>query len=297
MIAARPLFGVGVGQYYRTSPLFLSPQLAWAYGAENAHNYFLQVGAELGVLGLALFCAWVGVVLGRALKAIAIEPHDLRLLGATGGVVVLLGTCLTGHPLLIDEVAFPFWIQFGLVAGLSGSVLLNADLTAARSRTSLHGSQGLPLAAVASVVCVVLLAPVSAARGTVDPPASQSVDGFYQEETAEDGTRFRWTEGYASLFVPADVTLVYIPVRVPTDKPAIAPIGVEITTAGVKQGRTWVTQSWSFLAVRVPDVLPPARFKRINLKIDRTWQPAIYIAGSADMRRVGIQVGECQLVR
>ena len=297
MIAARPLFGVGVGQYYRTSPLFLSPQLAWAYGAENAHNYFLQVAAELGVLGLALFCAWIGVVLGRSVKSIAIEPNDVRLLGAAGGVVVLLGTCLTGHPLLIDEVAVPFWIQFGLVAGLSGSVLLNADLTAARSRTSLRRPKALPLAVAASVVCVVLLAPVSAARGTVDPPASQSVDGFYEEETAEDGTRFRWTEDYASLFVPADVRHVYIPVRVPTDRPAIAPIGVEVATAGVKRSRTAVTESWSFLSVAMPAASPPVRFNRIDLKMDRTWQPALYIAGSADMRRVGIQVGECQLVR
>jgi O-antigen ligase len=297
MIAARPLFGVGVGQYYRTSPLFLTPQLAWSYGAENAHNYFLQVGAELGVVGLALFCAWVGVVLWRAMKAIAIEPRDVRLLGAAAGVVVLLATCLTGHPLLIDEVAFPFWIQFGLVAGLSASVLLNADLAAARSRAPRRRPQALPLAVAASAVCVVLLAPVSAARGTVDPPVSRSVDGFYDWETADDGTSFRWTEGYASLFVPADVTNVYIPVRLPIDSPAVAPIGVEIATAGVKQSRTWVNSSWSFLAVRMPDALPPARFKRVDLKMDRTWQPALYIAGNADMRRVGIQVGECQLVR
>jgi O-antigen ligase len=131
MIGAPPLFGVGIGRYYRTPARFLSPQLAWAYGAGNAHNGLLQVGAELGMLGLVLFSAWVGVVLWRALKAIAIEPHDVRLLGAAGGIVVLLGTCLTGHPLLADEVAFPFWIQFGLVAGLSCSVLLNAEMSAA----------------------------------------------------------------------------------------------------------------------------------------------------------------------
>ena len=35
MIAARPLFGVGIGQYYPTSALFLSPQLAWNYGFEE----------------------------------------------------------------------------------------------------------------------------------------------------------------------------------------------------------------------------------------------------------------------
>src|SRR6185295_13825981 len=116
--------------------------------------------------------------------------------------------------------------------------------------------------------------------------------------TDDDGRSFRWTEGYASLFVPAEVTHVYIPVRLPIDSPAVAPIGVEVATAGVKQSRTWVNSSWSFLAVRMPDALPPARFKRVDLKMDRTWQPALYIAGNADMRRVGIQVGEnIELVR
>jgi O-antigen ligase len=72
MIRARPLFGVGEGQYYPTSRLFLSPQLAWTYGVENAHNFFLQVGGELGVVGLGLSwrgwspCGWAARALGRA---------------------------------------------------------------------------------------------------------------------------------------------------------------------------------------------------------------------------------------
>src|SRR5262249_33685498 len=44
-VAARPWSGVGIGQYFTDSPLFLSPQLAFSYGAENAHNYFLQIAA------------------------------------------------------------------------------------------------------------------------------------------------------------------------------------------------------------------------------------------------------------
>jgi hypothetical protein len=188
-------------------------------------------------------------------------------------------------------------MQFGLVAGLAGSVLSNADLAAARPRVPLRRPQALPMAVAASVVCVVLLAPVSAARGAVDPSASQAVDGFYGWETDGDGTPFRWTGDYASVFVPADVTHVYIPVRVPTDRPAIAPIAVEVSSAGIRQSRALVDRSWSYLAVRLPDSSLPARFRRVDLKIDRTWQPALYIAGSADMRRVGIQVGVCQLVR
>jgi O-antigen ligase len=296
MITARPLFGVGMGQYYRTSPLFLSPQLAWTYGAENAHNYFLQVGAELGLLGLALFTAWIGVVLFRAMKALRDRPHDVSLLGATAGIVVLLGTCLTGHPLLIDQVAFPFWIQFGLVAGLAGSVVLNAEMSTARAVRP--GPRTLPLAAaVGSAVCLLLSGPVSAARRTVEPPPSQSVDGFHGWETDVDGRRFRWTADYASVFVPADVTYLYIPVRLPIDRPAVAPIGVEVAVGGVFQGRTWVGTSWLMLPVQLPDALPLMRHKRIDLKMDRTWQPAVHVAGSADMRRVGIQVGELQLVR
>ena len=125
MIGARPLFGVGVGQYYRMSSLFLSPQLAWTYGIENAHNYFLQIGGELGLVGLGLFAIWIGAPVTQSARALARAPRDARLLGATGGVMVFLVTCLTGHPLLVGEVAYPFWIQFGLMTALAGSTLLN----------------------------------------------------------------------------------------------------------------------------------------------------------------------------
>ena len=30
------------------------------------------------------------------------------------------------------------------------------------------------------------------------------------------------------------------------------------------------------LTVKLPPVLPPTRFKRIDLKVDRTWQPGVY---------------------
>jgi hypothetical protein len=51
------------------------------------------------------------------------------------------------------------------------------------------------------------------------------------------------------------------------------------------------------MSIRLPDAVPPMRFKRIDLKLDRVWQPALYTPGSADMRPVGVQVGELRLVR
>jgi O-antigen ligase len=297
MIGARPLFGVGEGQYYQSSMLFLSPELAWTYGAENAHNFFLQVGGELGLVGLGLFAIWLGAAVARAARALARAPRDARLLGTSGSVMVFLITCFTGHPFLIAEVAYPFWIQFGLVAALTGSTLLNNPAVTDVSRVHQPTPRLWPMLAAAAAVAILISSSMATARTAVTPPESQAVDGFYGWETLEDGTRFRWTGRYASLFVPADVTRVEIPIRVPTDGRSIRSMGVEVRTGGVDLGRTMVDATWAIISLRLPDTVPPTRFKRIDLRIDRSWQPALYIAGSADMRSVGMQVGEPRVIR
>jgi O-antigen ligase len=315
MIAARPLSGVGIGQYARASSLFLTPQLAWSYGSENAHNYFLQVGGELGIPGLAFFVIWIGTALAQAARSLA-RAADPRLLGATAGTCAFLATCTTGHPLLVNEVAFPFWIQFGLMLGLALSPLVDAAIDATgpgdhrtlapASRPVRADVRGwligvrtrLLWPATACVACfVVAVGIASAAAGPVRPPASQAIDGFYPWEAAEDGRRVRWTGRYGSLFVPAEIARVYIPMRVPVDRPAIAPMPVDIVVGGQRRGRVLVGSNWDTLDLWLPPVAPPVRFKRIDLRVERTWQPALYIAGSYDMRAVGVQVGECELVR
>ena len=297
MIGARPLFGVGEGQYYPASPMFLSPQLAWTYGFENAHNYFLQVGGELGLVGLGLFFLWMGSACARTARALARSPLDGRLLGVGGGVMVFIATCLSGHPLLVGEVAYPFWMQFGLMSALAGSTLLN-DAEIAGGLTTRPGTPRAPsLLAVGAALVIVVLGPVTTARGEVSPPESQAVDGFYPWEQLEDGTRFRWTGEYASLFVPADVARVEIPIRLPTDGRSVRAMGVEVMTGGLDRGRTIVDATWAIVSLRLPDALPHSRFKRIDLKVDRVWQPALDIAGNADLRSVGVQVGELRLIR
>ena len=295
MIGARPLFGVGVGQYNRISSLFLSPQLAWTYGFENAHNYYLQIGGELGLTGLALFLAWIGAAIALAARALRLAPSDRRTLGVAGGVVAFLITCLTGHPFLVGEVAYSFWMLFGLMTALASSTLLNQATAAAVSGARRGAVQ--PRWRLAAAVAMLVGSQISTARGAVSPPASRAVDGFYGWETLKDGTRFRWTGAYASLFVPADVTRVEIPIRLPADGRAIKPMGIEVMTGSVDQGRTIVGAAWTIVSLRLPAASPLTRFKRVDVKVDRVWQPALYIAGSADMRPVGVQVGEPRLIR
>ena len=295
MVAARPALGVGVGQYYRHSALFMPPQLAFTYGYENAHNYFLQIAGELGLIGLLLFVAWIGAGLARAARALVVAPRDARLLGVSAGIVAIAGTCLTGHPLLLDEVAFPFWMQFGLMLGLAGSVLRNREPTEAAAKAMPPAPRALSVTTAIAAAVIVVAAPLDARRGAVGPPASAAVDGFYGWDTTDDGMRFRWTGQYGSVFVPANVTRVYIPVRMPARIPGLTPIGIEVRTSGIDRGRSLIGDEWANLNVVLPDVAPPIRYKRIDLRVDRTWQPGVYLPGSSDMRPLGIQVGEVRL--
>ena len=290
MIRVRPLFGIGVGQYYTSSSLFLSPELAFTYGFENAHNYSLQIGAELGVTGLAVFVAWIGAVLVQSARALSAVSGDWRLLGTTGGVAIVCAASLPGHPLLVDEVMFPFWILFGLTAGLSGSVLWNV----AGPRVHEPSGARRPRWVTAVVMGAILIAStaVSATRPPLGPVASAAVDGFYEWETAEDGTRFRWAGQYASLFVPADVRAVRVPMRMPAAARAVGPLGVEVRSSGLSRGRMVIRDSWAEIYVPLGDVPVPKGYRRVDLRVDRTWQPAVYIPGSADLRSVGVQVGQ-----
>jgi O-antigen ligase len=292
MIAARPVLGVGVGRYYDASGLFLTPQMAWVYGFQNAHNHFLQIAAELGLVGLALFLTLIGRVVARGARAFAVRAEDMRLLGCVAGVVALLTTCLAGHPLLLDEVAFTFWMLVGLVAGLGGSIFVG---TGGYGVEGAGRAGGPATVAAMAVVGMVAVGDLLVARQPLTPPSSTAVDGLESWETDADGTRHRWTHEYASVFVPWNVTRVYIPARLPVDLPHIPPMLVDARVAGVGAGSTLVGDSWTVINVEIPPLSSLQRYKRVDLRVPRTWQPAIYLPGSRDLRKVGVQVGEVKL--
>lgn len=290
MIAARPLVGVGIGQYYRQSSLFMTPQLAWFYGSENAHNYFLQIAAELGVPGLVLFGGLFVAALWRTARAAARQPRDPRLVGVGCGVVAFLGTAFVSHPFLVDEVALPFWVQFGLLVGLADAWRDRG--TPAGDRAS---ARALTVAVAAAAAAYVVLSPVLRVwRGTPAPPQDQAVDGFYGWETDASGTRYRWSGEYASVFTPGGVTRVDVPVRIPDGARGLPTIVVTPSVEGRHRATVPVTTSWTTIEVDLPPPWDAARTRRIDLRVGPSaWQPAVHIAGNADLRHVGVEVGDC----
>lgn len=113
MLRAEPLFGFGIGQFPLWSSRFAPPELLSLYPRENAHNNFAQVAGELGVLGLAAFVALLTVCVWPRRRDATATPLASAAMAAVAAFVI---SWMTGHPLLVPEVAFPFWIALAVVA-------------------------------------------------------------------------------------------------------------------------------------------------------------------------------------
>jgi hypothetical protein len=117
MIQAAPLTGLGIGTYYRLYPDFSAARPgtdknrgAFYHGPENAHNYYIQLAADLGVPALLIFMLLVFCVCRAACSSIVATAQQQPLLaGLVAGISGYLTTCLTNHPLLLPVQQFLFW--------------------------------------------------------------------------------------------------------------------------------------------------------------------------------------------
>ena len=82
--------------------------------APPAHNTFLSVLVEQGVIGLSLFCALLGVLV-LSLRAMPRFPRRLWM--------VCLGVWIVGVSSLTWEMRKPTWFLFGLVLAQCGTVV------------------------------------------------------------------------------------------------------------------------------------------------------------------------------
>lgn len=116
MVAAHPFRGIGAGNFSNTTIHYLFRPGALQYSSyivdqpKVAHNIYLEVLAELGVVGLAMFLLLVGFCLLCALRS----AREFARAGDAPGELLARG-------LLLGLLAF-------LLADFFGSELLNKDL-------------------------------------------------------------------------------------------------------------------------------------------------------------------------
>jgi O-antigen ligase len=116
MFTDHPWLGVGIGNYPVAYPQYAIGR--WRDPLGHAHNYYLNIAAEAGLLGLSTFlvlfaaCFWFGL---RATRR-ASGPTWWRAV-ALGSLGVLVHLCV--HNLFDNLFVHSMNVQLGLVLGLA----------------------------------------------------------------------------------------------------------------------------------------------------------------------------------
>lgn len=270
MMTTQPIFGIGVGQFYVLSNDYAGPMLATLWRPhENAHNYFVQVLAELGIPGLLLFLA----VLGFALRE-GSTPGALRIPGLVLGLVTFLLTCVPGHPLVVPEAAYPFWLGLGLAA------------TPVAARPMRLWTR---LAAALMILFLVVSLPGRTRAAVRHANMENTTVGLTQWQRGPDGERFRWSGARATFYVTSAGRSIRIPMRHGPDGPLALEVhvffdGQEADRVLFNAGEDWHTVRLARTVGRGSD----ADFSRIDLEVRQAGASgALDTAGSPKLLMIG----------
>ncbi len=125
MIKAHPFIGVGVNTYCLNYQKYKVKE-TYGFTADAryyAHNNFLHMVAEIGLIGFAAFLWLLIVFFGSWIRFYkSSDSNFLKIcgLGIVTGIIAFLVNGLTETNLYYSKVATLFWYQVGLFLGISG---------------------------------------------------------------------------------------------------------------------------------------------------------------------------------
>ena len=145
MFSAYPLMGVGEGEFYRLSSniSFARSEFLQLNRGENAHNYFLQVLAENGLVGIAVF------MIAFLVPYRTCKNKQLILPACIGLVSLFLGN-IFAHSFLVRENLLLGATLLGLLYSFSSMGYVNT-LTQRQVSSSLTRLLGI------SAICILLI--------------------------------------------------------------------------------------------------------------------------------------------
>ncbi len=118
MFAENPYLGVGIGNYPKAYAVYALP--GWPTGVGHAHNYYLNLAAEGGLLTFSVFLFFLVVVWRLAVRASRRSPDAwgrVLALGLMGSVAAFSAHSLVDS-LFVHSIGILLGILFGLLSAL-----------------------------------------------------------------------------------------------------------------------------------------------------------------------------------
>ncbi len=278
-----PVTGSNIGSFYKISPSFQDLGIKEFRGIhENAHNYFLQFAAELGLPALIIFLLILLGAYQASKRTLCSQPGDEALLkGLVLGFSAYLITCLTGHPLLLTNQQFLFWFIL--------SSLVISDDRDARQNCFGHGSMKSPIG-VGILAFVIVVVTVYDYKNERILSKEQKYDvGFYEYEVSK-GRRVRWMGRKA--WLRTEVGGNYFRFEVYATPHNLGRDGLLFTL--FLNGKQWDTIKFmkserKRLRYEVP--FKEGEFIEIHMAVNKTFNPK-RLGLNSDNRNLGVLVSE-----
>lgn len=286
MFSSYPLMGVGEGDFYRLSSnlSFARSEFLQLNRGENAHNYFLQVLAENGLVGIAIF-------------AIAfIVPYR-----ACQDKKILLPVSIALISLFLGNVfAHSFLVRESLLIGASvlGLIYSFAITNKANVFSAIDSSSGkVPLYGLMSVIVLMFGVAIEVVTSYGKLPFQSGVDCFVRDVRAyPDG----WTSGAWEELLPRGSKGLELSVapNLPNinKKPINATLELLIWIPGSGKVSvdahkySWGDSKVHHLIVSVPtEYIDSAYVKSARLQLNSCYTPR-NMGMSTDGRRLGVQI-------
>ncbi|MBA7534954.1 hypothetical protein ES705_27204 [subsurface metagenome] len=132
IIKDHPILGSGLGTFKYNSLNYQAKffdqgenRRLYPYGiADKVHNEYLQLGAEIGILGLGIFL-WLIITYFnygiKLLKRLKDKYKQGIIIGLMGGAVAVLIDAIFGFPMHLPATLVLFWLFIGLIVSLNHS--------------------------------------------------------------------------------------------------------------------------------------------------------------------------------
>ncbi len=283
MVQDHPIFGIGIGRVFRLFATYNRLVGGAPEGARfSAHNTFLNVTAEMGVVGLLAFLTLLGVAFGVAIRTLR------RAANTTGAV----GAGAAGHRGVI-------WVMVGLIAGLAAYTL-----------TMIPGDRLILREDVATFAALLAHRRVPARRDPragrdcrIAARAAPDLDGARGAHRhggrPRDGAgardagaarhqagsrhvragrrrrrggeqRFRWTSGHGTYYRPSSDQQLTLQVR------SVAPfpqtVSIKLNDAEIDR-LTLTDHAWRPLRYQLPPRVRESPYYKVELEVGPVWRP------------------------
>ena len=299
MLRDYPLSGVGVGAYIIELPNYAVLQEKSFRVSDSAENYFLQIGSELGIIGL-FFSLWIfwGIIKQlrkRLSQYLSQNRWKYVQIGVSCGILSSFVIFFFHTYIGSYEIKYTFWLLVALLFCIGRSEKEQENKLSFSKNFKIIGS-----------FLLILFSGAHLWNSTHSLSLKSRTEifglkqnfGLYQLEKTDAGEEFRWTRAYGGMTMNIEKPIMKIPLL--ASHPDIMKNSVKVKIYLVKDffktkrllDEILLTKSvWKSYEYFLPDEVGQEMI--LLFKVSRTWNP-LKALGTPDPRNLGVAVGKIE---